>query len=153
MNATQNCARRWSIRPQPPRCSPSSVARPQTCSRSSTLSSKAPPRFVGLTTWFSDYERRTVWLRGLILVPYPLTALRSVLMSHSINGCASMARSTFPTVAEILAKDERFDRAGDEELIGCRVGCHLVTADIDAEEAGRVQKSVSSREEARKCAK
>ena len=28
---------------------------------------------------------------------YPLAASRSVLMSHSIAGCASMARSTFPT--------------------------------------------------------
>ena len=37
---------------------------------------------------------------GLILVPYPSTgASRSVLMSHSIAGCASMARSTFPMSA------------------------------------------------------
>src|SRR5215217_5776755 len=36
-------------------------------------------------------------------------------------------------VAEILAKDESLDCAGDEELSGCRLGCHLVTADIDAE--------------------
>ena len=40
-----------------------------------------------------------IWFRGLILVPYPLAASRSVLMSHSFAGCASMARSTFPTSA------------------------------------------------------
>ena len=32
-------------------------------------------------------------------VPIPLAASRSVLMSHSFAGCASMARSTFPTSA------------------------------------------------------
>ena len=41
----------------------------------------------------------TLWFRGLILVPYPLAASRSVLTGHSIAGCASMARSTFPTSA------------------------------------------------------
>ena len=41
----------------------------------------------------------TLWFRGLILVPYPSSASRSVLMSHSFAGCASMARSTFPMSA------------------------------------------------------
>ena len=50
-SATQNCARRWSIRPQRPRCSASSAARRRTCSRSSTPSSRAPREFVGLMTW------------------------------------------------------------------------------------------------------
>ena len=50
-------------------------------------------------TWCCDSARGTLWFRGLILVPYPLAASRSVLMSHSIAGCASMARSTFPTSA------------------------------------------------------
>ena len=50
-------------------------------------------------TWCCDSTRGTLWFRGLILVPYPLPASRSVLMSHSIAGCASMARSTFPTSA------------------------------------------------------
>ena len=36
---------------------------------------------------------------GPNLVLCPLAASRSVLMSHSITGCASMARSTFPTSA------------------------------------------------------
>ena len=40
----------WSIRRQRPRCSASSAARPRTCSRSSTPSSRAPPGFVGLMT-------------------------------------------------------------------------------------------------------
>ena len=41
------------------------------------------------------------WLRGLILVPYPIAdAPRSVLMNHDFAGCASMARSTFPTLSE-----------------------------------------------------
>ena len=50
-------------------------------------------------TWCCDSARGTLWFRGLILVPYPLAASRSVLMSHSIAGCASTARSTFPTSA------------------------------------------------------
>ena len=41
----------------------------------------------------------TLWFRGLILVPYPLPAPKSVLMSHSFAGCASTARFTFPTSA------------------------------------------------------
>ena len=95
----RNCARRWSIRRQRPRCSASSAARRRTCSRSSTPSSRAPPGFVGLMTWCCDSARVTLWFRGLILVPYPLAASRSVSMSHSIAGFASMARSTFPTSA------------------------------------------------------
>ena len=53
-------------------------------------------RFVGSMTWCSDSARGTLWFRGLILVPYPLSVSRSVLMSHGIAGCASMVRSTFP---------------------------------------------------------
>ena len=82
-----------------PRCSASSAARRRTCSRCSTPSSRAPPGFVGSMTWCCDSARGTLWFRGLILVPYPLAASRSVLMSHSFAGCASMARSTFPTSA------------------------------------------------------
>ncbi len=98
-SATRNCARRWSIRRQRPRCSASSAARRRTCSRCSTPSSRAPRGFVGLMTWCCDSTRGTLWFCGLILVPYPLAASRSVLMSHSFAGCASMARSTFPTSA------------------------------------------------------
>ena len=95
----QNCARPWSIRRQRPRCSASSAARRRTCSRCSTPSSRAPRGFVGSMTWCCDSTRETLWFRGLILVPYPLAASRSVLMSHGFAGCASMARSMFPTSA------------------------------------------------------
>ena len=37
----------WSIRPQHPKCLALSAVRPRTCSRSSTLLSKAPRGFVG----------------------------------------------------------------------------------------------------------
>ena len=56
-------------------------------------------RVCGIDDVGCDSARGTIWFRGLILVPYPLAASRSVLMSHSIAGCASMARSTFPTSA------------------------------------------------------
>ena len=70
-SATRNCARRWSIRRRRPRCSASSAARPRTCSRCSTPSSRARPGFVGSMTWCCDSTRGTLWFRGLILVPYP----------------------------------------------------------------------------------
>ena len=98
-SATQNCARRWSIRRQRPRCSASSAARPRTCSRSSMPSSRARRGFVGLMMWCCDSARGTLWLRGLILVPYPCAASRSVLMNQNFAGCASMARSIFLTSA------------------------------------------------------
>ena len=56
-SATQSCARHWSIRPQPPRCSASSAARRRTCSRSWTPSSRAPRGFVGSMTWCCDSAR------------------------------------------------------------------------------------------------
>ena len=98
-SATRNCARRWSIRRRRPRCSASSAARRRTCSRCSMPSSRARRGFVGSMTWCCDSARGTLWFRGLILVPYLLAASRSVVMSHSFAGCASMARSTFPTSA------------------------------------------------------
>ena len=76
MSATQNCAKRWSIRQQRPRCSVSSAARPRTCSRSSTPSSRAPPGFVGSMTWCCDSARGTFWFHGLILVPFPVRPRR-----------------------------------------------------------------------------
>ena len=54
----------------------------------------------------------TLWFRGLILVPYPLAAPRSVLMSHSFAGCASTARSTFPTSARRMIS-QTLGSAGD----------------------------------------
>ena len=65
--ATQNCARPWSIRRQPPRCSALSAARPQTCSRSSMPSSRARPGFVGLMTYCCDSARGRLWFCELIL--------------------------------------------------------------------------------------
>ena len=47
-SVTQNCAKRWSIKPQRLRCSALLAARRRTCSRSSMLSSRAPPEFVEL---------------------------------------------------------------------------------------------------------
>ena len=38
-------------------------------------------------------------VRGLILVPYPLVASKSVWMFHSFSGCASMVRFIFPIPA------------------------------------------------------
>ena len=49
-SATRNCARRWSIRRRRPRCSASSAARRQTCSRCSMPSSRARQRFAGSMT-------------------------------------------------------------------------------------------------------
>ena len=59
-SAMPNCARRWSIRRQRPRCSASSAARPRMCSRSSTPSSRARPGFVGLMMWCCDFARGTL---------------------------------------------------------------------------------------------
>ena len=65
----------------------------------STPSSRAPPGFVGSMTWCCDSATGTRWFRGLILVRYPLARVEvQYLMSHSIAGCASMARSMFRTV-------------------------------------------------------
>ena len=47
-SVTPNCARRWSIRRPPPRCSASSAARPRMCSRCLTRLWQAPCGFVGL---------------------------------------------------------------------------------------------------------
>ena len=45
------------------------------------------------------HEREHCWFRGPILVPFLLARSSSVSMSHTTSGCASMARSTFPTSA------------------------------------------------------
>ena len=76
----------------------------------STPSSRARRGFVGSMTWCCDSMRITLWFRGLILVPYPLAASRSVLMSHSFAGCASMARSIFPTSAPRMIFQRWFRR-------------------------------------------
>ena len=94
-----NSRNRWSIRRQRPRCLVSSPARRRTCSRCSTPSSRAPRGFVGLMTCCCDSMRVPLSFRGLILVLYLSSASRSVLMSHSFAGYASMARCTFPTSA------------------------------------------------------
>ena len=57
-------------------------------------------RVCGIDVWCCASAKETLWFRGLILVRYPLQAPRSVRMSHhTFAGCASMARSTFPTPA------------------------------------------------------
>ena len=58
-SAMRNCVKPWSIRPQRPRCSASSAARLLTCSRCSTLSSRAPPGFVESMTWRCDSAKET----------------------------------------------------------------------------------------------
>ena len=57
---TLNCAKRWSIRPQRPRCSASSAARRPTCSQCSTPSSRARRGFAGLMTSCCDSTRGTI---------------------------------------------------------------------------------------------
>ena len=71
-SATRNCARRWSIRRRHPRCSASSAARPRTCSRSSTPSSRARPGFVGLMTWCCDSTRGTAMVPRAHFGPIPI---------------------------------------------------------------------------------
>ncbi len=56
-------------------------------------------RVCGIDDVVLRLARETLWFRGLILVPFPLVASRSVLMSQSFAGYASMARSIFPTSA------------------------------------------------------
>ena len=56
-------------------------------------------RVCGIDDVVLRLARETVWLRGLILVPYTVGRVRSVSMSHSFAGCASMAHSTFPMSA------------------------------------------------------
>ena len=53
----------------------------------------------------------TMPFRGHILVPYPLAASRSVSMSHSIAGCASMARSISRTHARRMISQRRVPSA------------------------------------------
>ena len=70
-SATQNCARRWSIRRRQPRCSASSAARRRTCSRCSTPSSRAPRGFVGLMMWCCDSAKGTSGFAGSFWFRYP----------------------------------------------------------------------------------
>ncbi len=82
-SATRNCARRWSIRRQRPRCSASSAARRPTCSRCSTPSSRARRGFVGSMTWCCDSTRANAMVPRAHFGPIPTRAAsRSVLMSH-----------------------------------------------------------------------
>jgi len=52
-------------------------------------------RVCGIDDLVLHLREGTLWFRGLILVPCPLTALRSVTMRHIFAGCASTAPSTF----------------------------------------------------------
>ena len=86
----------------------SSAARPPTCSRSSTPSSRAPRGFVGLMTWCCDSARGTPWFRWPMLGPCLLCESRSVLTNQCIVGCASRARSTFPMCTSETICDSGF---------------------------------------------
>ena len=101
-SATQNCARRWSIRRQRPRCSASSAARRRTCSRCSTPSSRARRGFVGSMTWGCGSAREKVWSRGRILVPYlwPRPGRDLVLMSHSTRWIREQGTLHIPDVSD-----------------------------------------------------
>ena len=68
----QNCARPWSIRRQPPRCSASSAARRRMCSRCSMPSSRARRGFVGSMTWCCDSTRGTVLVARAHFGPIPI---------------------------------------------------------------------------------
>ena len=95
-----NCARRWSIRRRPPKCLASSAARPRTCSRCSTRSSRVRRGFVGLMTWCCGFAKGTSMVARAHFGPIPVVrVMKSASMSHGIAGCASMAHSTFPTSA------------------------------------------------------
>ena len=72
---------------------------PTDVSRSSTLSSRVPHGFVGLMMWCCGSARATVWFPRAHFGPIPMSVARSVSTSHNFAGCASMARSTFPTSA------------------------------------------------------
>ena len=106
-SATQNYARPWSIRQRRPRCSASSAARRQTCSRSSMPSSKALHGFAGLMTWCCDFRRRRYGPAGSFWSHTHSPPSRSVLMSHKIAGCASMA----PTCSR-RSRPKRFPNLG-----------------------------------------
>src|SRR5262249_55584275 len=96
-SAMRNCAKRWSIRRQPPRCSASSAARPPTCSRCSTPLLRALLGSAELMMWGCGSAKGMRRFSGLILALYLLAASRLVLMNHRFAGFASMARFTFPT--------------------------------------------------------
>ena len=89
----------WSIRRQRPRCSASSAARRRTCSRSSTLSSRAPRKFAGSMTWCCDSVRGTFGFDGLILVLSCRLRVEISIDEPRFAGFVSMARCTFPTSA------------------------------------------------------
>ena len=117
-SATRNCARRWSIRRRRPRCSASSAARPPTFSRSSTLSSRAPPGFAGSMRRSFGFARVTCSSSVLILVPCPLAPRRDQHEScqpqfrvdaRSHDG----RRSTFPT----SATQKRFPQSRASDVV------------------------------------
>ena len=98
-NATQNCARRWSIRPQPPKCSASSAARRRTYSRCSMPLWRVRLGFVELMMWCCDSRRRQFGYPGSFWSHTRSAASRSVSMNHNIVGSASMGRFICPMSA------------------------------------------------------
>ena len=99
-SATQNCARRWSIRRRRPRCSASSAARRRTCSRCSTPSSRARRGFVGSMTWCCDFARATSRFRGLILVPFRLARVEVSIDEPRIRWMREHGTLHIPDVRE-----------------------------------------------------
>jgi hypothetical protein len=60
---------------------------------------RAPRGFAGSMTWCCASASLVLWLRALILVPYLMFALRSVMMIHGFTGCVNMAPCTSLTSA------------------------------------------------------
>ena len=89
----------WNIRRQRPRCSASSAARPPTCSRCSTPSSRARRGFVGSMTLCCGCMRGTFMVLRAHFGPMSIVPPRSVLMSQNIAGCATHGTLHIPEPA------------------------------------------------------
>ncbi len=64
-------------------------------------------------------ESGTLWLRGLILVLYLMSAVRSAVMIHDFAGCVSMARCTFLTSAHKTIFPHWVPAADFRTYLGC----------------------------------
>ena len=78
---------------------------------------------------------------GVVPVSPSRTGLPAVRTLSLTGSCSSSERAARLDVAEILAKDERLDCAGDKELVARRVGRQLMTVDIDPETRGSRKRS------------
>ena len=98
-SATRNCARRWSIRRQPAEVLGIISRSPTDVQPVLDAIVESAARVCGIDDVVLRLREGDNLVCGHILVPYPSAASRSVLMSHSFAGCASMARFMFPTSA------------------------------------------------------